>query len=260
MAVDAARAPECAMERAERALRRSVQRWRLLRLERVEEKENVQCDARGRIFPDGETTKLLPTGEPGVALELAVTEGDDLPSTRKRGAVHELRVAVIDVERMKTTVKFTAEQQLAFVATLATMDLVVLASVHGDDEQATAFARALQHHSNDCFDYTFLPTATFIFRRLALVRDAPTEVVFVDAGFTSCSSLRNLTVRVDDGAPGAIAISTTCGRERRAIGEFVSLATGAVHEAQEIAIGADEKRASPFVAMKIHDRAATPRT
>lgn len=106
-------------------------------------------------LPDGEITKLIPSGEDGVALE--VTVQNKPVSTRVIKERHSLRIVAFNSLKLRIGKTGLAEQWLGLVATLATFDIVVLSEVPAEQKQeedgkpkrSDVFIWLLEHHSGD---------------------------------------------------------------------------------------------------------------
>lgn len=107
-------------------------------------------------LPDGKNTKLLPSGEDGVALEVQVVQAGQTASTRVAKERHELRVCSFNSLKLRTGKAGLEEQWLMLIATLATFDVVLVQEVPyegrvKDVESTRAFLlkKAFEHHSGD---------------------------------------------------------------------------------------------------------------
>jgi len=78
-------------------------------------------------LPDGDKTRLIPSGEEGVALEVTVAKQGE--STRIFKERHELRIASFNSLKLRTGKAGLEEQWLLLIATLATFDIVLVQEV-----------------------------------------------------------------------------------------------------------------------------------
>jgi hypothetical protein len=105
-------------------------------------------------LPDGERTKLIPSGEDGVALEVTVAKEGE--STRLFKERHELRVCSFNSLKLRTGKAGLEEQWLMLIATLATFDIVLVQEVPSEGQlkkiettRAYLLKTAFEHHSGD---------------------------------------------------------------------------------------------------------------
>jgi endonuclease/exonuclease/phosphatase family metal-dependent hydrolase len=105
-------------------------------------------------LPDGERTKLLPSGKDGLALEVTVAKQGD--STRLFKERHELRICSFNSLKLRTGKMGLEDQWLWLLATLATEDVVLIQEVpaqqtlrDGEKTRAEVFKELLEHHSGD---------------------------------------------------------------------------------------------------------------
>mgnify|MGYP006099298037 CR=1 FL=1 len=106
-------------------------------------------------LPDGEVTKLVPSGEDGIALEITIENKPT--STRVIKERHALRIVAFNSLKLRVGKEGLAEQWIGLVATLATFDVVVLSEVPaevkvdeaGEIKRSDVFLWLLSHHSGD---------------------------------------------------------------------------------------------------------------
>ena len=105
-------------------------------------------------LPDGDKTRLVPSGEEGVALEVTVAKQGD--STRVFKQRHELRVASFNSLKLRTEKLGLEEQWLMLIATLSTFDVVIVQEVPAEmsiknveKKRAYLLKSAFEHHSGD---------------------------------------------------------------------------------------------------------------
>lgn len=105
-------------------------------------------------LPDGERTKLIPSGEDGVALEVTVAK--ERESTRLFKERHELRVCSFNSLKLRTGKAGLEDQWLMLIATLATFDVVLIQEVPSEGQlkdiettRAYLLKKAFEHHSGD---------------------------------------------------------------------------------------------------------------
>ena len=105
-------------------------------------------------LPDGDRTRLVPSGEQGVALEVTVAkQGESTRIFKKR---HELRIVSFNSLKLRTGKAGLEEQWLMLIATLATFDVVVIQEVPAETaikelekKRAYLLKAAFEHHSGD---------------------------------------------------------------------------------------------------------------
>jgi hypothetical protein len=121
--------------------------------EATEVKQTV-LSANSDALPDGENTKLIPSGEDGVALEITVQPyGVSSRVIKDRHAIH---ICSFNSLKLRTQKVGLQEHWLGLVATLATFDVVVVQEVPAEggvknveDTRAYWLKRLLDHHSGD---------------------------------------------------------------------------------------------------------------
>lgn len=158
-------------------------------------------------LPDGDKTKLIPSGEEGVALEVTVAKQGE--STRIFKERHELRIASFNSLKLRTGKAGLEEQWLLLIATLATFDIVLVQEVPAeskikDPKQTRAYLlkKAFEHHSGDEWSIVLSepcgPGSSEV--HVALVR-SPIEIVSSCTNRTACSVPLDhapLTIKVKD--------------------------------------------------------------
>lgn len=144
-------------------------------------------------LPDGEKTKLVPSGEEGVALEITVAKQGE--STRVFKERHEFRVVSFNSLKLRTGKVGLEEQWLMLIATLATFDVVVVQEVPAeasikDVEKTRAYLlkKAFEHHSGDEWSIVLSEPCGpgNLEVHVALVRK-PIEIVSSCTNRTACS-------------------------------------------------------------------------
>ena len=159
-------------------------------------------------LPDGEKTKLIPSGKDGIALEVTVLPKGE--STRVFKERHELRVCSFNSLKLRTGKAGLEQQWLMLIATLATFDVLLIQEVPAEGHlkdvektRANLLKKALEHHSGD--DWTIVlsePSGPGPLEvHVALVR-SPIEVI------SSCTNRIAAGVTLDH-APLTIKIRDT---------------------------------------------------
>lgn len=166
----------------------ALERWTLRR--------RTLVDASGKALPDGERTKLLPSGTDGVALEVTLEEDGEVASTRVEKDVHELRICKLDTAILRDKCGLTGEQLLATIALMATFDVVVLVNTPPGEALAAASAmkNLLSHHSGDGFELVLLKNATVFLRLPLAVLKSTDVVVFHDSRFKTQDKIKTISV------------------------------------------------------------------
>lgn len=179
-------------EIALKTIQDALEKWTLRR--------RTLTDANGRAFPDGEKTKLLPSGTDGVALEVTLEENGEIASTRTHKETHELRICKLDTAILRAKTGMTGEQLMAMIALMATFDVIVLVNTPpGEDLQAAATMKnLLSHHSGDSFDLVLLPMSNVFLRLPLAVLKATESVLFYDGRFKVQEKIKCLSVYGDD--------------------------------------------------------------
>ncbi|MDA9633381.1 hypothetical protein N9S81_00415 [bacterium] len=190
---DPGRSPKYQMESdaAVRSITRALKNWTL--------KRRTLTDANGRALPDGERTKLLPSGTDGIALEITLEEDGNVFSTRIEKEQHELRICKLDTSILREKAGLTSEQLVAMIALMATFDVICMTNVPPGESlsAASAMKNLLSHHSGDGFDLVLLPgkSAATVFLRLPLaVLKSIDHVTFYDSRFKHQSKVKTLSV------------------------------------------------------------------
>lgn len=118
------------------------------------EPEEKVLSANSNELPDGEQTKLLPSGEDGVALEVTVQPYG--ASSRVIKDRHALHIASFNSLKLRTQKVGLHDDWLGLVVTLATFDVVLVQEVPAEgaiknveDTRAYLLKRLLDHHSGD---------------------------------------------------------------------------------------------------------------
>lgn len=178
-------------EIALKAIRHALAKWTLRRRTRE--------DANGRVLPDGEKTKFLPSGTDGVALEVTLEEDGEVASTRVEKSVHELRVCKLDTLILRDKSGMTGEQLLAMIALMATFDVVLMTNSPPGEalSAASTMKNLLAHHSGDGFELILLPTTTVFLRLPLAVLKSKDEIVFYDSRFKTQEKIKCLRVDGD---------------------------------------------------------------
>ena len=159
-------------------------------------------------LPDGERTKLIPSGEDGVALEVTVSKNGE--STRLFKERHELRICSFNSLKLRTAKAGLEEQWLMLIATLATFDIVLVQEVPSEGQlkeiektRAYLLKKAFEHHSGDEWSIVLSdpsgPGNPEV--HVALVRK-PVEVLSYCTNRTACGVPLDhspLTLKVKDG-------------------------------------------------------------
>ena len=108
-------------------------------------------------LPDGETTKLIPSGHDGVALEVTVAK--PCTSTRVFKERHELRVCSFNSLKLRIGKAGLQDQWISVMSTLATFDVVLVQEVPAeasikDVEKTRAYLLKsfFEHQTNDKWD------------------------------------------------------------------------------------------------------------
>ena len=158
-------------------------------------------------LPDGENTKLIPSGTDGVALEVTVTKEGE--STRIFKERHELRVCSFNSLKLRTGKAGLEEQWLMLIATLSTFDVVLVQEVPAEGQvkdvektRANLLKKAFEHHSGDKWAIVLSEPCGpgNLEVHVALVRQ-PIEVVSSCTNRTACGVPLDhapLTIKVKD--------------------------------------------------------------
>jgi endonuclease/exonuclease/phosphatase family metal-dependent hydrolase len=169
--------------------------------------ETGAAGAPVHALPDGDKTRLIPSGEEGVALEVTVAKQGE--STRIFKERHELRIASFNSLKLRTGKAGLEEQWLLLIATLATFDIVLVQEVPSEPKitdvsqtRANLLKRAFEHHSGDAWSIVLSEPCGpgNLEVHVALVRK-PIEVVSSCTNRTACSVPLDhapLTIKVKD--------------------------------------------------------------
>ena len=154
-----------------------------------------QYDATGKPLPDGKKTKLLPSGQDGVALEVTI-EDEGAETTRIQKDVHELRIASLDTSVLRDTVGATSEQLFGIIALLATFDIVILRNGPTNEglEAASVFKNILSHHSGDCWEIVMQKTSSIFLRQPLSVLGSIETLIFHDPRFKRQPKVKSLRI------------------------------------------------------------------
>jgi len=157
-------------------------------------------------LPDGEKTRLIPSGEEGIALEVTVAKSGE--STRVFKERHELRVASFNSLKLRTAKLGLQEQWIMLIATLSTFDIVLVQEVPAETikepEKTRAYLlkKAFEHHSGD--EWSIILSEPCgpgnLEVHVALVRK-PIEVISSCTNRTACSVPLDhapLTIKIRD--------------------------------------------------------------
>lgn len=108
-------------------------------------------------LPDGDATRLIPSGTDGIALEVTVAAQGQ--STRVFKSRHELRICSFNSLKLRTGKAGLEEQWLWLIATLSTFDVVLVQEVPSEgaiknveSTRAYLLKTAFEHHSGDAWD------------------------------------------------------------------------------------------------------------
>ena len=156
-------------------------------------------DAKGKKLPDGQKTKLLPSGDYGVALQVTLEDDGDFASTRIEKERHELRICKLDTSVMRDKAGATPEQLMALLALCATFDIVVMTNVPPGEglHAASTFKNLLSHHAGDTFDFVMLDGCTVFLRFPLAVLKSFDYIVFHDNRFKQQDRIKSLRVERD---------------------------------------------------------------
>lgn len=165
-------------------------------------------DAPGvHTLPDGEKTKLIPSGEEGLALEVTVSKVGE--STRNFKERHEMRVCSFNSLKLRTGKAGLEEQWLMLIATLSTFDIVLIQEVPAEGQikdiektRANLLKKAFEHHSGDSWTIVLSEPCGpgNLEVHVALVRQ-PIKVVSSCTNRTACGvplDRAPLTIKVKD--------------------------------------------------------------
>jgi endonuclease/exonuclease/phosphatase family metal-dependent hydrolase len=177
-------------------------------VESPESPEPAAAEAPGaHSLPDGEKTKLVPSGTDGIALEVTVSKEGE--STRIFKERHELRVCSFNSLKLRTGKVGLEDQWLMLIATLSTFDVVLVQEVPAEGQikdvektRANLLKKAFEHHSAD--DWTIVLSEPCgpgnLEVHVALVRH-PIEVVSSCTNRTACGVPLDhapLTIKIKD--------------------------------------------------------------
>lgn len=153
-------------------------------------------DANGKRLPDGEKTKLLPSGEDGVALQVTL-EDEGPESTRVDKERHELRMCCLDTSMLRNKTGATGEQMVALIALFATFDLVVMTNAPPGEglHAASALKNVLAHHSGDAWEFVILKDTTIFLRQPLSVLASINTLVFHDSRFKHQPKVKSIRVQ-----------------------------------------------------------------
>ena len=105
-------------------------------------------------LPDGDATKLIPSGTDGVALEVTIAKQGE--STRIFKERHELRICSFNSLKLRTGKAGLETQWMLLIATLSTFDVVLVQEVPSEGNikdvkltRAYCLKAAFEHHSGD---------------------------------------------------------------------------------------------------------------
>lgn len=156
-------------------------------------------DANGKAFPDGQKTKLLPSGDDGVALQVTLEEYGDFASTRVEKERHELRICKLDTSILRDQAGATPEQLMALLALCATFDVVVMTNAPPGEglHAASTFKNLLSHHAGDTFDFVILDCCTVFLRFPLAILKSVEYIVFHDSRFKHQERIKTLRVDKD---------------------------------------------------------------
>jgi len=163
------------------------------------QRRRTLVDAKGRALPDGQKTKLLPSGDDGVALQVTLEEYGDFASTRVEKERHELRICKLDTSVMRDNTGGTPEQLMALLALCATFDILLMTNVPPGEglHAASTFKNLLSHHAGDTFDFVILDGCTVFLRFPLAVLRSVEYIVFHDNRFKHQDRVKTLRVKKD---------------------------------------------------------------
>ena len=162
------------------------------------ERRNCTVDATGKPLPDGIKTKLIPSGEPGIALEVTL-EKEEFLSTRVEKPRHELRICRLDTSILRDRAGASPEQMIALIALCSTFDVVIMAKTPEGEglHAASCFKNLLSHHSSDYWELVLLSGCAAFFRSPISILKSIDMVVFHDPRFKSQDRVKTLKIKND---------------------------------------------------------------